>query len=430
MISLLGIFVFLLFSWVLSSHKKSISWKLIINALLLQLVLAVLVLGIPKLGIPGLLEPLFQYINIFFVKILEFTDEGTKFLFGPLLDTTKMGGLVIALKILPTIIFFSALMAAAYYLGIIQKIIHSISWITQKILGTSPAETLSASANIFVGQTEAPLIIRPYLNSMTSSELLSVMTAGMATVAGGVMAAYVSLLEGINPNIAGHLLSASVMSVPAALLVSKLILPETQKTETTSKEKISIKTEDANLLEALTRGTLEGLQLAFNVGAMLLVFIALIAMSNYVLLEFGQLINFDHWGKNLTPSVLLNDNQAELSLELIFSWIFYPVAWLMGIPKEDCALAAVMLGQKISLNEFVAYLSLSQYGKQLSDSSFIIMSYALCGFANFSSIAIQIGGIGSLAPKRRSEIAALGIRAMIGGSLAAFLTACVVALFI
>ncbi len=415
LISILGLVCFLLLAFALSEHRSKIDFKLVGSGLLLQLILAILVLGVPKDGFNGPLRFLFKGANTLFTSLLNFTRAGSKFLFGPFIDNDSLG-VVVALEILPTIIFFSSLIAILYYLGIIQVLTKSFAKLMLKLMKVSGAESLSAAANIFVGQTEAPLLIRPYVSSMTRSELFSVMVGGMATVAGSVFAIYVQLLEKTIPDIAGHLLTASVISAPAALVMAKIILPETLTPKTLGKlpEDLS-KSKDSNMIEAAARGAGEGLTLALNVGAMLLAFIALIALANKGVESICTLLNYILNGSFVVPVINLTD---------IFGFIFAPLAWVMGIPWNEAAIAGQLLGEKVVLNEFVAYLHLSEIANTLSQRTVIILSYALCGFANFSSIAIQIGGIGGMAPERKSDLAQLGIRAVIGGSLAAFMTAC------
>lgn len=408
LISLLGFFSFAGMAWLLSNNKKKVNGRVVLGGLGLQLVLALLVMGIPALGIAGPLRFLFDYANTAVLSVLKFTEEGSRFLFGDLVDSQKYG-LIIAFQILPIIIFMSALMALLYHLGVMQKIVSFFAVIMHKFLNVSGAESLSASANIFFGQTEAPLVVRPFLARMTNSELFCVMLGGMATVAGSVLGAYTSLLKDKIPDIAGHLLTASVLSAPAALVIAKIMLPETEKPETLGavppeykKEKI-----DSNMIEAVARGASEGLYLALNVAAMLIAFIAMIAFGDALLKWMGELIHI------------------ELSLSLILGWFFAPFAWLMGIPWSEVMSAGTLLGQKMALNEFVAYLNLAKNLESLSERTIVILSYALCGFANFSSIGIQIGGIGSLVPERRKDLARLGLKAMIGGTLAAFMTAAI-----
>lgn len=431
MIGLVGIVLLVSLCYVFSAHKERVSFRLILGGIGLQILIALLVLGIPILGINGPLQFLFDGANTVFVKLINFTNAGSQFLFGPLAGKQPSGGILFAFNVLPTIIFFSTLMAIAYYLGIMQAVVNFLAKIMQKSLKISGAESLATAANIFAGQTEAPLVVRPYLSSMTKSELLVLMTGGMATVAGGVLAAFVGMLQASVPDIGGHLLTASVMSAPAAVLAAKLLIPETQSPETLGlKNMKEVKINDANVLEAATRGASEGLKLAANVGAMLLAFIALMAMLNFLLNTIGDWTGFASWGKDLVPKVLAKGDSVKLSFELILGWLFSPIAFLMGIPLSEATSVGAFLGKKIVLNEFIAYLHLSEVASQLSQRSVIITSYALCGFANFSSIGIQVGGIGALVPNRRSDLARLGLRAVLGGSIAAFLTACIAGLLI
>jgi concentrative nucleoside transporter, CNT family len=323
--------------------------------------------------------------------------------------------------VLPTIIFFSSLMTVLYHLGVMQLIVKGAAWVMMRTMKTSGAETLSAAGNIFVGQTEAPLMIKPFVGRMTMSELMAVMTGGFATVAGGVMAAYVGMLVAFFPDIAGHLIAASVMSAPAALAVAKLMYPEKEEPVTRGTLKVEVESSDANVIDAAARGAGEGLTLALNVGAMLLAFIALIALLNALL----------GWTSDTVGLTALMQHQgwiaadARLTIEMILGWVFAPVAWVMGVPWHDATTVGTLLGVKTALNEFVAYLQFSSLlgaGEPLSPRSIVITTYALAGFANFSSIAIQIGGIGGIAPTRRSDLSRIGLRAMVGGTLAAFLT--------
>lgn len=431
-VSLVGVFALMALAIPLSKSFKKINWKPVLWGLVLQVVFAVLVLGIPALGwTKAPLAPVFVLFNDAFNWLIACTNEGSEFLFGSLV-TNENFGMIFAFRVLPTIVFFSSVMAVLYHLNVMQFIVRAFSVIMQKTMGTSGAETLSASANIFVGQTEAPLMIRPYVTRMTESELFCVMVGGMASVAGGVMAAYVSILQDRMENIAGHLLTASIMSAPAALAIAKIIMPETATPETLGTTKIQEeKFGDANVIDAAARGASDGLQLAFNVGGMLLAFIALIFMINSALGWLGGLVNFDAWGQALVPGPLMPaEGEATLSLEVILGWVLWPIAFLMGVPVEECSTVGALIGQKIVLNEFVAYLTLDEIGSQLSDRAFLISSYALCGFANFSSIAIQIGGIGGIAPTRRSDLARFGVRAVFGGTLAACLTGTIAGILI
>lgn len=391
----------------------------------LQFLFAVLVLNTPGF---------FQAINDAVNALLGFSKEGATFLFGNLVNNNvpvgipagdvAMGpvlkpsayanvGAFFAFNVLPTIIFFSALSTLLYFLNLLQPVVSGLAWVMQRSMGTSGSETLSSAANIFLGQTEAPLFVRPFIARATRSELMAIMTGGFANIASGVLAAYVALLRGFEPQIAGHLLSASIISAPAALVVSKLLIPESQPSETSGQVKLRLERTDANAIDAAARGAIEGLQLALNVGAMLLVFIALVAMVNALLGFIGGLIH--------VPG---------LSLQLLLGYVFAPFAWLLGVPWESCGKVGSLLGVKTVINEFVAYLQLaSSMGADrhfLDGRSFLLAAYALCGFANFSSIAIQIGGIGSMAPERRGDLSRLGLLAMAGGAIASCMTACVV----
>lgn len=405
-ISLLGVVVFTLIAWGLSTNRKKISKKIVIWGLGLQFLTAFLVIGIPALGVKAPLAFLFTFINDVVLGILSFGDEGTKFLFGNLLDEERMGGVIFAFRVLPSIIFFSCLMSILYYFGFLQKVVYALAWIMKRSLGTSGPETLSAAGNIFLGQTEAPLLIKPYLKKLSNSELLCIMIGGMANVAGGVLAAYVLLLQKRMPDIAGHLITVSVMSAPASLLVSKLLMPETKKTA--DELEMNLAVEDANVVDAATRGASEGLHLALNVGAMLIAFVGVVALLN------GALQYITGFAGN------------PVSLQQILGLLFTPVAWLLGVPASDLSTIGQLLGEKIVLNEFVAYLNLAKLSETLSDRGVLIASYALCGFANIASIGIQVGGIGAMAPERRSDLARLGWLALIGGNLATFMCAAIV----
>lgn len=404
-----GLFVMLFLAYLLSTNRRAISLRLVVVGVVLQLVL-----GLFTLTAPG--RFIFTHFNDLISGLLGFTGQGAGFLFGQLSSPPTSLGAFFAFGVLPTIIFFSSLMAVLYHLGVMQQVVKAMAKVMQKSMGTSGAESLSAAGNIFVGQTEAPLLVRPFLNKMTQSELMAVMTGGFATVAGGVMAAYVGMLREVFPDIAGHLLSASIMSAPAALVVAKIMIPEPQPelSETYGGLKAQMVSEDANVIDAAARGASDGLRLALNVGAMLLAFIALIAMINALVGWLGGLVGF-----------------TGLSLEGILGYLLAPIAWIMGVPWEDARQVGSLLGVKTVLNEFVAYLQLADGAKNLAHyRSMVIASYALCGFANFGSIAIQIGGIAGVAPERRSDLARLGLRAMIGGTLAAFMTACVVGMLL
>ncbi|WP_454052534.1 NupC/NupG family nucleoside CNT transporter [Clostridium sp. Marseille-Q7071] len=397
-IGIFGLAIFILIAYLFSTNRKKVDWKLVTIGVVLQVIFALLVLKVP-LG-----QKFFQFASNIIDKLLQFTTEGTAFVFGDLVNVNKIG-FIFALQVLPTIIFFSALMSILYHLGAMQFFISIISKGLAKILGTSGAETLSAVANIFVSQNEAPLIIKPYIGKMTKSELYSVMVGGMATVAGSVMAGYVAM--GVS---AGHLLAASVMSAPASLVIAKIMIPETE--EPLTKNSIELKNEKTatNIIEAAANGAIDGIQIAFNVGGLLIAFIALIALLNFLLGWLGGLVGADYF-----------------SLSWIFGKLFSPVAYIMGIPTKDIAVAGDLLGQKVVLNEFVAYANLSPLisSGQLTEKTIVILTYALCGFANFSSIAVQIASIGGVAPEKRGDVAKLGLKAVLGGSLAAFMTAAI-----
>ena len=430
---ILGLTVILGLAYLLSSDRRHISWRTVGGGLLLQIVLAVFILKGREMGAwfapLGWPKEFFAWVSSFFVLVLNFTTEGARFVFGNLALSPGMDdslGFFFAFQVLPTIIFFSSLMAVFYHLGIMQRIVQAVAWVVSRTLGTSGAESLSVSANIFVGQTEAPLVVRPYLEKMTRSELMAVMTGGMATIAGGVMAAYIQLLgdpyaqarglalEAARLQFAEHLLGASVMAAPAALLLAKMLIPETGQPLTAGTVRVSIERTTRNVIDAAAAGASDGLKLALNVGAMLIAFIALIAMLNHFLGWAGGLVG------------------VELSLERLFGWTLAPVAWLIGVPWSDAAQFGALVGTKIVVNEFVAYLNLSTLIGQnaLSDKAVVMATFALCGFANFSSIAIQIGGIGPLAPSRISELAELGLRAVLAGTLANMMTATIAGVLI
>ena len=412
LVSFLGIGALILIAWGLSSHKGRFPWRVVGWGLGLQLLFALFILKTTA----GLL--LFSAINDAVVVLLELTEEGSRFVFGDYLDMRFS----FALKVLPTILFFSSLMTILYHLGIMQRVVKGLAWLMQRTMGTSGSETLSAAANVFVGQTEAPLVIKPYIESMTRSELNAIMVGGFATVAGGVLAAYVGMLESTFADIAGHLVAASVMSAPAALVVAKVMLPETEPSATAGGAELTVEKVDANVIDAAARGASEGLKLALNVGAMLLAFLALVA-----LLDLLIALPFHAYNWIAEASV------DPVGLTDILGWLFWPIAFVMGVAPEDCGTIGALLGEKIVLNEFVAYAHLGEHlgaGHGLQHRSVVIATYALCGFANFGSIGIQIGGISGIAPSRRSDLARLGLRAMIGGTLAACLTATIAGLLV
>lgn len=400
-IGIFGIIVLLGIAYLLSENKKKINWKLVATALGLQVAFALLILKVPA----G--KAFFEWISGGITSLLGFANEGTNFLFGSLTNQ-EIHGNIFVFTALPTIIFFSALMGILYYLGIMQAIVKFIAKGICKLLGTSGAETLSAVGNIFLGQTEAPLLVKPYINKMTKSEITTVMIGGMATVSGGVMAGYIAM--GVN---AGHLLAASIMAAPAGLAFAKILVPETEEPETKNTTDIETEKTASNVVEAAANGASDGLSLALNVGAMLLAFVALMAFLNAVLGGIGGFFGF-----------------PELSFQWILGKIFTPLAFVMGVPVTDLGTAGSLIGEKIILNEFVAYSSLSGYISSgvLQEKTIMILTYALCGFANISSIAIQIGGIGGMAPDRKTTIAKLGFKALIGGALATCLTATIAGL--
>ena len=421
---LLGISFLILITYLLSSNKKAINWKTASTGLLLQLILAVGVLKI------SWVKMIFESAGKVFVKILDFTMEGTKFLFGDLVSAENFGNVFI-FSILPTVIFFAALTSILFYLGIIQKIVRVMALLLSKLLGVSGPESLSVALNFFLGQTESPLMIKAYLEKMSKSEILLVMIGGMATVAGGVLAAYIGFLGGDDPELkvyyAKHLLTASVMAAPGAIVISKILYPETEKIDSNvevSQDKIG-----SNFLDAISIGTSEGLKLAANIAAMLLVFIAFIALINYILSGFGELTNLNDWISDRTV-------YSELSLELILGYIFAPVMWLIGVAKEDVTLMGQLLGIKLAASEFIGYIQLSDLKDATNlihlnyQKSIIIATYMLCGFANFASIGIQIGGIGALEPKQRKNLSKFGFKALIGGTLASLLSATIAGMII
>ena len=398
-VSFLGLVVMIGIAWSLSNNRRKINWRTVFMGTALQFVFALLILKTPW----G--KAFFLWLNDAVTVFLNFSDEGAKFLFG-----ANFADHLFAFKVLPTIIFFSSIITVLYYLGILQWIVNVFARIMQKTMGTSGSESLASAVNIFVGQTEAPLMIRPYVPTLTNSEMMAVMVGGFANIAGGVLAAYVAM--GIS---AGHLIASSVMSAPASLLMAKLMFPETEESQTSGTVKVKVDRPWANVIEAAADGATEGMKLALNVGAMLIAFIALVALLNAGLGRFGDLV------ADWTGLTALHG----LSMERILGVVLRPLAWVMGVPWAEADKVGSLLGIKTVLNEFVGYARLEEMIKadQLSERSKIIATYALCGFANFSSIAIQIGGIGAMAPERRKDLARLGVKAMIGGSLATFQTA-------
>ena len=416
---LFGLAMLLGIAFLFSNNKRAVDWKLVGTGVALQIVFAAAVLKLP-LG-----RDVFNAIAGGFVKLMSYVNEGSNFIFGSLMDT-KTFGFIFAVNVLPTIVFFASLTGVLYHLGVMQKIVQAMAWVITKVMRVSGAETTSVCASVFIGQTEAPLTIKPYIERMTESELMTVMIGGMAHIAGSVMAAYVGLLGHNDPVemqfYAKHLLTASVMAAPATMMLAKILVPETGVPLTRGTVKIDVEKTTANVIDAAATGAGDGLKLAMNVGAMLLAFIALIALLNGPI----QWLGTTTWGGGGSLNGWLSGlagHDVALSLQTIFGWILSPIAWLIGVPWQDATLVGSFIGEKVVINEFVAYVDLSKHTDQLLPQSRLIATYALCGFANFSSIAIQIGGIGGLAPGRRGDLARLGLRAVLGGSLATFMTA-------
>ena len=412
---LLGLISLLLISYLFSRNRKGIDWKLVGKGLSIQILFAVLILKVP------FVYSVFNFIAKGFAKIINFTNKGSEFLFGNLMIPSESWGYIFAFQVLPTVIFFSALTSLFYYWRILPRIVYGFAWVMKKTLKLSGPESVAAAGNIFLGQTESPLLVKPYLEKMTMSEMLCLMSGGMATIAGGVLAAFIGML---GEEFAIHLIMASVMSAPAAVVAAKILLPEEEKFN--SNLEVNLEGEISNELEAISQGTNDGLRLAVNVGAMLLVFTALMYMSNYILFKIGIWTDLNGWIEE-------NTRYSELSFNMILGYIGAPIAWLMGVCKEDMFLVGQLLGEKTVLNEFFGYMSLGEMknnGLFAEQKSMIIATYILCGFANFASIGIQIGGIGSLAPKRRGDLSRLGILALIGGTLASLFTAVIVGMLI
>lgn len=411
---LFGLAVLIGITWLFSNNKRAVDWKLVATGITLQIAFAALVILVPG----G--RDVFDALGQGFVKVLSFVNEGSSFIFGSLMDT-KNYGFIFAFQVLPTIIFFSALMGVMYHLNVMQAIVRVMAWSITKVMRVSGAETTSVCASVFIGQTEAPLTVRPYIAKMTQSELLTMMIGGMAHIAGGVLAAYVGMLGGGDPVqqafYAKHLLAASIMAAPATLVVAKLLIPETGTPLTRGTVKMEVEKTSSNIIDAAAAGAGDGLKLALNIGAMLLAFIALIALLNAPLTWLGE----------VTGLAAAIGKPTDLST--IFGYVLAPIAWVIGTPWADATTVGSLIGQKVVINEFVAYTELSRIvngqvpGMSLSEEGRLIATYALCGFANFSSIAIQIGGIGGLAPERRHDLAKFGLRAVLGGTIATFMTA-------
>ncbi|MBP9154555.1 MAG: NupC/NupG family nucleoside CNT transporter [Xanthomonadales bacterium] len=401
-------------AWLFSNNKSRVNWTLVATGVALQIAFATLVLLVPG----G--KDVFQWLSNLFVQVLGFVAAGSNFVFGGLMDIPKYG-FIFAFQVLPTIIFFAALMSVLYHLGVMQVVVRAMTWAITKVMKVSGAETTSVCASVFIGQTEAPLTVRPYIAKMTESELLTMMIGGMAHIAGGVLAAYVLMLGGPDPVTQGfyakHLLAASIMAAPATLVIAKILVPEVGEPLTRGTVRIEVEKTTSNIIDAAASGAGDGLKLALNIGAMLLAFIALIAMINAPLTWLGE----------ATGIAAMLGKSTDLAN--LFGYVLSPIAWLIGVPWQDANTVGSLIGQKVVINEFVAYLQLADIvngkvaGVTLSEHGALVATYALCGFANFSSIAIQIGGIGGLAPERRSDLARLGLRAVLGGSIATFMTA-------
>jgi len=411
---LFGLAVLVGIAWLFSNNKRRVDWKLVATGVSLQIAFAAVVLLVPG----G--KDVFDSIGHGFVKVLSFVGKGSEFIFGSLMDTSKFG-FIFAFQVLPTIIFFAALMGVLYHLGVMQAIVRAMAWVITKVMRVSGAETTSVCASVFIGQTEAPLTVRPYIPKMTESELITMMIGGMAHIAGGVLAAYVGMLGGGDPEqqafYAKHLLAASIMAAPATLVIAKILVPEVGEPLTRGTVKMEVEKSTANIIDAAAAGAGDGLRLALNIGAMLLAFIALIALVNYPLIWLGD----------ITGLAAAIGKPTDLSS--LFGYLLAPIAWVIGTPWVDATTVGGLIGEKVVLNEFVAYAHLADIvngkvaGTVLTDQGRLIATYALCGFANFSSIAIQIGGIGGLAPERRADLARFGLRAVLGGSIATFMTA-------
>ena len=403
-----GLAVLLSIAFTFSSNRREVDWKLVASGIGLQLFFAVLVILVPG----G--RQFFEGLSRIFVTIIGFAMDGSAFIFGSLADPSNLG-FIFAFQVLPTIIFFASLMSVLYHLGLMQKVVQAMAWVMLKVMRISGSESLSVAANVFVGQTEAPLVVRPYISRMTESELLTMMVGGMATIAGGVLAAYITMLGGADEAArifyAKHLLAASIMAAPATIVIAKLLKPEVDESVTRGKVTLHVEKTATNVIEAAANGAGDGVKLALNVGGMLLAFVALIALINYPLGWIGQVTGLE---------AIVGQ---PVSLSMILGYLLSPLAWVIGIPWQDAVTVGGLIGEKVITNEFVAYAHLKEIQDGLTPKALLISTYALCGFANFSSIAIQIGGIGGLAPDRRSDLARLGLTAVLGGTLATMMTA-------
>lgn len=417
-----GIIVLLFLCFLLSSNKKKVDWRLVIVGMSIQILLAFLMLKVP------FIRSIFEVVVNFFVLMMSSMEKSASFLFGDLAKPGSPYGF--AFYVLPTIVFFSALSSILYYLGILQKVVQAFAWLMTKTMRLSGAESLAAAANVFIGQTEAPLVIKPYIEKMTKSEILSIMTGGMATIAGGVFGAYMGMLGGSDPErlafFGMHLLTASIISAPAAIVAAKILYPEDQPEAVNQSLDIPRLNAGNNFLDALSNGTTDGLKLAVNVGVMLLSFMAFVYLGNEVLFKIGAWTGLN---ETITAS---NPAYEGLTMQYIFGFLFSPIAWLVGVPNADIIAMGQMLGEKTILNEFVAYASLGELKAAgvLSEKTIIIATYALCGFANFASIGIQIGGIGGIAPNQRKTITELGIKALIGGTVATLITGAIAGIIV
>ena len=415
----MGIIVLLIIAFGASSNRKNIPWNTVIWALVTQLFIGICILKVP------FIQGLFEQLGAFFIKVIEYTLAGSTFLFGEIVDLTKTA-YIFAFQVLPVILFFSAVTSVLYYLGVIQKIVGFLAWALRKVVDVSGAESLSLTGNIFLGQTEAPLLIKAYLDKMQRSEIYLVMVGGMATVAGSVLAAYVGFLGGDDPVqriiITKHLIAASVMAAPGAVAFSRILVPPVGIIDHVSETKIENQSFGSNILAAITNGTTQGLKLAVNVGAMLLVFVALLALVNDALSGLGGWIG-------LNDVIAANTPYSELTLEFILGYIFAPLMWLIGVAKEDMTLVGQLLGIKLAASEFVAYVQLADLKNMgnsmhlMYEKSIVMSTFILCGFANFSSIGIQIGGIGILAPSQHKNLSELGLKAVLGGTLVSLMSA-------
>ncbi|MEY2949106.1 MAG: hypothetical protein RLZZ248_307 [Bacteroidota bacterium] len=432
---IIGMLVLVGGCYLLSNDRKNVNWRTVIAGLGLQLILALLLLKVP------LVKDGFDAVAGFFVTILNFSEAGAEFVLGSWPDVAEIKdglsgkaftiGYVFAFKVLPTILFFSALSSLLYYLGILQLFIKAFGWLMSRTMHLTGAESMAAAANIFIGQTEAPLVVKPFIEKMSKSEIMCLMTGGMATIAGSVFAAYVGFLGGSDPIqqqfFASHLLTASIISAPAAIVCAKILFPEKHSDKIKNDHLVIDKSQVGNnVLDALTKGTTDGLRLAVNVGSMLLVFTAMVALMDYILMEiFGDITGLNNWVNTITEQ-----QYSGFNLEFILGILFAPFAWLLGVESNDILLVGQLLGLKTTLNEFYAYASLEEVKTLISDKSVIIATYALCGFANFASIGIQIGGISALAPNQRKTLTELGVKSLIGGTLACFMTAIIAGILV